>query len=299
MTREAYRHCELCPRRCGVDRTAGKKGRCGMTDRLLVARAAPHYGEEPCISGIRGSGTVFFSGCGLGCGFCQNASISLEGKGEPVSDASALREIFERLVGLGVHNLSLVTATQFLPHILPALEPRFPVPVVYNTGGYERTETLRALEKAVDVWLPDLKYASPRTAALCSGAPDYFPVALDAITLMAEMAGPPVLDAEGLLTRGVMVRHLVLPGHLEESLQVLDALADRFPNGEVLVSLMGQYTPCGPLAAAPPFDRGVTAEEYDGALSWMELLGLEGYCQELTAAGTGEIPAFDGTGVKT
>ena len=291
-----YNPCALCPRQCGADRAGGATGFCGMTARPRVARAAPHFGEEPCISGTRGSGTVFFSGCGLGCGYCQNHQISLDGGGREV-EPEALRGIFQRLAAQGVHNLSLVTATQFLPSILPALRPGLGLPVVYNTGGYERVETVQALERDVDVWLPDLKYADGALAKQCSRAEDYFPVATAAIRQMVRQTGRPVFNAEGLLVRGVLVRHLVLPGQLENTLKCLDWLAETFPNGEVLVSLMGQYTPLGPLAKQPPFDRTVTEEEYAGALSWMELLELEGYSQDLTAATTELLPAFDETGV--
>ena len=291
--------CELCPRRCGVDRTAGQTGFCGMSDRVRVARAAPHFGEEPCISGTRGSGTVFFSGCCLGCDYCQNAPISLERNGVDLDGVSALRRVFEALVAQGVHNLSLVTATHFLPAILPALEPGLGVPVVYNTGGYETTQTVESLAGTVDVWLPDLKYAEENLAAARSRAGDYFPVATAAIRQMVEQTGPPVFDREGMLVRGVLIRHLVLPGQVQNSLKVLDWIAETFEPGRVLVSLMGQYTPAGPVAAQSPMDRPVTREEYRAVLDWMAMLGLDqGYWQELSSATTEQIPAFDGTGVK-
>ena len=283
-----------------MDRTAGQTGFCGMTNRVRVARAAPHFGEEPCISGTRGSGTVFFSGCSLGCDYCQNAPISLDRQGVDLSGTAALRRVFEALVAQGVHNLSLVTATHFLPAILPALSPGFGVPVVYNTGGYETLETVQALDGVVDVWLPDLKYAEEDLAAARSRARDYFPVAAAAIRQMAQQTGPPVFDSEGLLIRGVLIRHLVLPGQVQNSLKVLDWIAETFRPGQVLVSLMGQYTPAGPAARQSPMDRPVTREEYGAVLDWMGMLGLDqGYWQDLEAATPEQIPAFDGTGVTT
>lgn len=269
-----------------------------MPAHARVARAAPHFGEEPCISGTRGSGTVFFSGCSLGCGYCQNAPISLYGKGRTVTVAQ-LRRIFVNLIEQGVHNLSLVTATHFLPDILQALPKDRTLPIVYNTGGYETVQTVRALADTVDVWLPDLKYAETEPAERFSHAPDYFPTATAAIQQMAAQTGPPVFNREGILMRGVLIRHLVLPGYVQNSLKVLDWIADTFRPGEVLVSLMGQYVPCGPLADTAPLCRTVTAEEYGAVRSWMMMLGLDhGYWQDLSSADTDQIPAFDGTGVE-
>ena len=233
--------CTLCPRRCKADRAAGQCGFCGAGNTLKVARAALHFWEEPCISGTRGSGTVFFSGCTLRCCYCQNGRISAGGAGKDITPRR-LREIFDELIAQGAHNIELVTATHFLPWILPALEPRLPVPVVYNCGGYERVETLRALEGRVDIYLPDLKYADGALAGALSGAPDYFPVACDAIREMFRQVGPWEIR-EGLLVRGVLIRHLVLPGQLENTRRVIDWVAETFRPGEVLFSLMSQYTP--------------------------------------------------------
>ena len=281
--------CTLCPRNCGAERTAEHgSGFCGMPAGLRVARAMLHRWEEPPISGTNGAGTVFFSGCTLRCCFCQNGSISAGGQGKDISTAR-LREIFDELIARGAHNIELVTPTHFLPWILPALTPRLPVPVVYNCGGYERVETLRALEGCVDIYLPDLKYADARLAGQLSGAMDYFPVAADAIREMVRQVGAVRWEGEKV-TRGVIIRHLILPGNVENSLRVLDWIGENFAPGEVLVSLMRQYTPMGGLPA--PFDRRVTDEEYDAVLSWMYLNELEGFTQEAEAADTGFIPDF-------
>lgn len=291
-----YSHCELCPRKCGVDRTAGKLGFCGMSAQIMAARAALHYWEEPPLSGTKGAGTVFFSGCTLRCAYCQNYDISTEGQGSPVS-SSRLREIFEELIAQGAHNIELVTPTQFLPHILPALSPKLPVPVVYNCGGYESVETLKALEGYVDVWLPDFKYSDPALAKTLSAAPDYVDVAAAAIEEMYRQTGPYVME-DGILKRGVLVRHLILPGQVENSVGVLDRLAGMFPKHSILVSLMSQYTPCGRLKNTPPYDRRITRDEYDTVLSWLYLNGLDdGFTQGYEAASAEYIPNFDGTGL--
>ena len=281
--------CTLCPRLCAAERTSARgDGYCRMPAGLRVARAALHQWEEPPISGTRGAGAVFFSGCTLRCCYCQNGSISAGGRGKDITPRR-LREIFDELIAQGAHNIELVTATHFLPWILPALEPRLPVPVVYNCGGYERVETLRALEGCVDIYLPDFKYADARLAGQLSGAADYFPVAADAIREMVRQVGAVRWEGEKV-TRGVIIRHLILPGNVENSLRVLDWIGENFAPGEVLVSLMRQYTPMGGLPA--PFDRRVTDEEYDAVLSWMYLNELEGFTQEAEAADTGFIPDF-------
>ncbi len=291
-----YRRCTLCPRMCGVDRTAGERGFCGMPGRITAARAAAHYWEEPVISGEYGSGAVFFSGCTLRCRFCQNYEISTEKRGWPL-DAARLREIFEKLIAEGCHNINLVTPTHFLPDVLPALEPKLPVPVVYNCGGYERAETLRALEGKVDVWLPDMKYSDPRLARALSAAPDYVETAKAAILEMYRQTGPCVIE-NGLLKRGVLIRHLILPGQTDNSVGVLEWIADTFPKGSVLVSLMSQYVPMGPAAKVPPFDRRITEEEYDTVLSWLYLLGLDdGFVQGPEAASLEYVPEFNGEGI--
>ena len=287
--------CTLCPRRCGAERTAEAGGGfCRMPAGLRVARAMLHHWEEPPISGQNGAGTVFFSGCTLGCVYCQNGDISAGGFGKDIS-AARLREIFEELIAQGAHNIELVTPTHFLPWILPALTPRLPVPVVYNCGGYERVETLRALEGLVDVYLPDLKYADGALAAELSGAADYFPVACEAIREMFRQVGPYVLE-DGLLTRGVVIRHLVLPGYLDNTRWALDWIAETFAPGDVLVSLMSQYTPTANMTGR--LARRVTAAEYRAAADYMRNCGItDGFVQERTSAEEAYTPAFDGQGV--
>ncbi|MDO5400006.1 MAG: 4Fe-4S cluster-binding domain-containing protein [Eubacteriales bacterium] len=283
-----YVNCELCPRRCGVDRSRGELGFCRCPDTALVAKAMVHKWEEPVLAGPGGSGAVFFGGCTLGCRFCQNAAIS----GGPVGramDSEALRALFEDLIAQGAENLDLVTPTQFLPTIVPALRPRLPVPVVYNCGGYESERTVRQLDGLVDIYLPDLKYADNGLARTLSGAGDYFETAAAAIREMVRQTGPVRWSGEKI-TRGVVIRHLILPGFVDNSLGVLDWIGANFAPGEVLVSLMRQYTPMGNLPA--PLDRRVTDREYDAVLSWMYLNRLEGFTQEAEAADSGFIPEF-------
>ena len=292
----SYTHCTLCPRCCGVDRMAGERGFCGMPAYPVAARAAGHYWEEPVISGEYGSGAVFFSGCTLRCRFCQNYEISTQKHGFGL-DSARLREIFQHLVDEGHHNINLVTPTHFLPDILPALEPKLPVPVVYNCGGYERVETLRQLEGKVDVWLPDMKYSDPRLSRLLSAAPDYVEVAKAAILEMYRQTGPAVVE-NGLLKRGVLIRHLILPGQVDNSVGVLEWIANSFPKSAVLVSLMSQYVPMGPASRVPPFDRRITQEEYDTVLSWLYFFGLDdGFMQGPEAASLEYVPEFNGEGI--
>lgn len=284
----SYVNCELCPRKCGVDRTAGERGFCGGPDRAVVAKTMLHMWEEPALAGSGGSGAIFFGGCTLGCKYCQNMAIS----GSPVGktmDAQELRQAMEQLIAQGAENIDLVTPTHYLPTILPALRPKLSVPVVYNCGGYERVETLRSLEGLVDIYLPDLKYADNALAEKLSGAADYFEIATKAIREMVRQTGPVVFDGEKV-KKGVIVRHLILPGCVENSLKVLDWLGDTFRPGEILVSLMRQYTPMGKLPS--PFDRRVTEEEYDAVLSWMYLNDLEGFTQEAESAQDLFIPDF-------
>lgn len=283
-----YTNCRLCPRECGVNRAAGETGFCGCPATALVAKTMRHMWEEPVLAGSGGSGALFFGGCTLGCKYCQNAAISGGPVGTPV-DSAGLRRIFEDLIAQGAENIDLVTPTQFLPTILPALEPRLPVPVVCNCGGYERVETLRELEGKIDIYLPDFKYADGALAADLSGAPDYFPRAQDAIREMVRQTGAPQWQGDKLL-RGTVIRHLILPGHVDNSLRVLDWIGETFAPGQVLVSLMRQYTPMGNLPA--PFDRRVTEEEYQAVLSWMYLNDLEGFTQEAESADKRFIPDF-------
>ena len=283
-----YVNCKLCPRRCGVDRTTGKTGYCGAPDKALVAKTMLHKWEEPVLAGCGGSGAIFFGGCTLGCAYCQNRAISRKAVGTPM-DSSELRQCMEQLIAEGAENIDLVTPTQYLPTILPALEEKLPVPVVYNCGGYERPETIEQLAGKVDIYLPDMKYADSILAKKLSGAADYFTVAAEAIQTMVRQVGPVQWEGEKI-TKGVIIRHLILPGHVENSLKVLDWIGETFAPGEVLVSLMRQYTPMPGLPA--PFDRKITEEEYDAVLSWMFLNDLEGFTQEEDAADTAYIPNF-------
>ena len=283
-----YISCTLCPRECGVDREAGELGHCGAPDAALVAKTMLHKWEEPVLAGSGGSGAIFFGGCTLGCRYCQNREISARPVGVP-TDSVQLRRMMEELIAQGAENIDLVTPTHYLPTILPALEKKLPVPVVYNCGGYERVQTLKALEGKVDIYLPDLKYADDALALQLSGAKDYFAVATAAIREMVRQTGSVVWEGDKV-TRGVIVRHLILPGHIENSLKVLDWLGENFAPGEILVSLMRQYTPMGGME--PPFDRRVTDEEYDAVLSWMLLNDLEGFTQDAEAAEQEFIPDF-------
>ena len=286
-----YRNCELCPRRCGVDRMAGERGWCGAPDTALVAKTMLHQWEEPVLSPNGRSGAVFFGGCTLGCIYCQNRAISRQAVGTPM-DAQQLRTVFEELIGQGAENIDLVTPTQYLPTILPALEPKLPVPVVYNCGGYERVATLKQLAGKVDIYLPDLKYSDKALGRDLSGAENYFSVAKLALKEMVRQTGFSQWEGDKLV-RGTVVRHLILPGQVENSLRCLDWLGDHFKPGEILVSLMRQYTPMEATANMPPFDRKITDEEYDAVLSWMYLNGLEGFIQEDEAADQQFIPDFE------
>ncbi len=283
-----YVNCNLCPRGCGVDRAAGELGWCRAPDAALVAKVMLHKWEEPALAGAGGSGAVFFGGCTLGCKFCQNIAISGRPVGEKM-DSVQLRCTFEALIACGAENIDLVTPTQYLPTILPALEPKLPVPVVYNCGGYERVETIRALAGKIDIYLPDFKYADPQLAGQLSGAEDYFMSTTAALREMVRQVGAPQWEGDKL-KKGVIIRHLILPGHVENSLKVLDWIGENFAPGEVLVSLMRQYTPMPGLPA--PFDRPITDREYDAVLSWMYLNDLEGFTQDKDAADAGFIPEF-------
>lgn len=287
--------CILCPRQCGVDRTE-RVGYCGSGSLPKVARAAKHHWEEPCISGTEGSGTVFFSGCTLGCVFCQNREISRGGIGREVT-VEHLADIFKRLEGQGVHNLNLVTPTHFTPQILQALELAKPtVPVVMNCGGYERVETLRQWEGKVQVYLPDLKYFSPELSAKYSAAPDYFAVASKAIQEMHRQQ--PQLVWEGdLLKQGLIIRHLVLPGCMKDSLQILDFLDKNLPKDSFLLSLMSQYTPTENCKKFPEINRRVTTYEYRKVADRAAELGFFGFAQDRRSAKEEYTPPFNLEGV--
>ena len=289
--------CNLCPRNCGAERTETKGGGvCGQPAVPVAAKAMLHLWEEPCLTGKYGAGTVFFTGCNLRCCFCQNGSISQEGTGKVIT-AERLREIFQELVVQGAACLDLVTPTHFTPVILEALgEEPWPVPVVWNCGGYEKPETLRLLEGKVQVYLPDLKYALSAPAKKYSAAGDYFEWASQAILEMFRQTGPYQIDETGLLTRGVLIRHLILPGELENTRRVIDWVAQTFRPGDVLFSLMSQYTPQP--GAEGTLARHVTKAEYRAAAEYMKNCGItDGFTQERTSAKEEYTPDFDLCGI--
>ena len=283
--------CNLCPRLCNAVRTETHgNGFCRVGTLPVVSRAAAHFWEEPCISGSRGSGTVFFSGCSLGCIFCQNEPISRHALGQPMT-AKTLSDLFARVEDLGVHNLNLVNPSHFAPAILEALSLRKPsVPVVWNSSGYETTALVASARGFVDIFLPDFKYAGAETAAQLANAPDYYQTALAAIKAMCEQTGAPVYDAQGLMLRGTLVRHLILPLRTSESLSILDAIACHLPKGTP-VSLMRQYTPMNGVTLAG-LDRKLTAREYIRVRDHMASLDLPGYLQQKEAATSAYTPAF-------
>lgn len=293
--------CTLCPRRCNVERSVhtdpkASLGFCQMGANPVVARAALHAWEEPCISGTRGSGTVFFSGCNLQCVFCQNAVISHEGFGREISPEQ-LRQVFLNLVDQGAHNINLVNPTHFVPAISRAIGQGLPVPVVYNSSGYESLETLRHMAGKVQVYLPDFKYADPQLSARLSGAPDYVEVATAALDEMVKQCGGCTYDEEGLLTRGVIIRHLVLPGQLENTFNVIDYVSEHYAD-RVIFSLMSQYVPCGRASDYPDIDRVLTQDEIDTAIHYLEMSDMEeGFIQQRDSAQTAYIPPFDLEGV--
>ncbi|MBQ7810475.1 MAG: radical SAM protein [Clostridia bacterium] len=285
--------CKLCPHKCGALRSKDtSSGKCGLTTTIKVARIAPHMWEEPPISGVRGSGTIFFSGCTLNCIFCQNYKISAENFGTEIT-AEKLSEEYKQLENMGVHNINLVSATQFLPEIIKSFEIYKPsIPVVYNTGGYERVETLKALEGIVDIYLPDFKYSDNKLGLEYSGAENYAETALSAINEMFRQKGKLSLDDKGIATKGVLVRHLVLPNHTRNSIEALNILKENF--GDLLIlSLMGQYTPQALACDHIKLNRKITKREYQKVLSHLWDLEIDGYSQELESASEEFIPKWD------
>ena len=288
------KECNMCPRRCNVDRSV-KTGFCGQKNVLKAARAAAHFWEEPCISGAGGSGTVFFSGCNLRCVFCQNSQISSGGFGKEIS-VENLREIYARLIDLGVDNINLVTPTHFADLIIESLDEKLPVPVIWNSGGYDSVETIKKLEGKIDIYMPDLKYMN--SANKYSSAPDYPETAVSAITEMFNQVGKFRFDSDGMLKKGVLIRHLILPGNVENTLDVIDWVSGNFKSGDVLFSLMRQYTP-------PEFDTGfrelsrrVTDEEYERCENYMYLAGIEdGFVQDMSSARNEYTPPFNLEGI--
>ena len=302
--------CRLCPRECGADRAGGRKGYCGTDDRVMVARAALHRWEEPCISGTNGSGAVFFCGCPLHCVYCQNRVIS-GGNGGTAVTVPELAKIFLNLQAENAHNINLVTAGHYTPQAAEAVRLAkaggLTIPVVWNSSGYEKAETLRMLEGLVDIWLPDFKYMDPALAERLSHAPDYPVVAKAALAEMVRQAerpaekeneaDPALFTDDGLMRRGVIVRHLLLPGHVKQSKQVVEYLLLTYGN-RIRISLMSQYTPMPAVADDPLLSRRVTRREYERLVGYALDLGLEsGFIQERDVAKESFIPAFDGTGI--
>ena len=297
---EAYRACRLCPRNCGANRLQGQHGICGTDSEMRIARAALHFWEEPCISGEAGSGAVFFCGCSLHCRYCQNAEISGGRHGIAVS-VEELKETLLHLAGQGANNINLVTAGHYTPSVVRALEmgraEGLCIPVVWNSSGYEKPETLRMLDGLVDVYLPDFKYPDGRVAAEYSAAPDYPERAKEAISEMFRQTGPVVYDENGLLKKGVLVRHLLLPGHVRQAKDAVAYLLKTYGNS-VSLSLMSQYTPVQRVKNDPLLGRRVTKREYERLLDYALELGMEnGYLQEGEAAKESFIPSFNGEGV--
>lgn len=288
--------CKICPRRCGAERTGEKgQGVCHMPAGIVAAKAMLHQWEEPVLSGTNGAGCIFFSGCNLGCVFCQNGKISHENFGKVISPAR-LREMMEELIAQGAHCIDLVSPTQFTPWILEALEEPLSVPVVWNSGGYESAETLKTLEGKVQIYLPDLKYALERPAQELSKAADYFEVAAAAIDEMVRQVGPYQIGDDGLLKSGVIIRHLVLPGQIENTRRVIDYVSTHFPHGTVLFSLMSQYTPQS--GATGALARRLNHAEYRAAVEYLQSCGIaDGFCQELSSAKEEYTPIFDLGGV--
>ena len=289
--------CSACPRECGVDRTV-QRGFCGETDVIRIARAAPHMWEEPPISGTNGSGTVFFSGCSLRCIYCQNHEIAVSHLGYPVT-AEQLLAIFVDLQAQGVHNINLVTASHFTAQLVPVLQKAktggLRIPVLWNSSGYEKPEMLRMLDGLIDIYLPDFKYMDPDTAKAYSNAPDYPETAKAALAEMVRQVGSPQINADTrLMTRGVQVRHLVLPGHAQESRQVLWYLFQTYGN-IIGYSIMNQYTPMPQMKAHPLLSRRVTEQEYANVVRYAEQIGIENaFTQEGEAACESFIPEFSG-----
>lgn len=295
--------CNVCPRSCKVDRKQsihekGRAGYCRSGMLPIVSRAALHHWEEPCISGTRGAGTVFFAGCNLSCVYCQNYEISELMHGEEIS-VERLRQIYFELITQGAHNIDLVTLTHFTHAIFQSLREPLPVPVVYNCGGYESIHTVAFLRKKIQCWLPDLKYSLREPAARYSDAPDYFEKATAAIEQMYRQTGPYEIGSDGILKKGVLIRHLILPGNLENTKGVLRYVAETFAPGQVLFSLMRQYVPWGRASEFPEINRRLTEEEYNEAKAYMEELGIvDGYTQAADSSDAVYIPAFNGAGVR-
>ncbi len=296
--REILRSCTVCPRQCGVDRSR-QRGYCRAGMVVRAAKAMLHTGEEPCLVGSGGAGAIFFTGCNLGCVYCQNYEISQDGLGWEV-DQQRLAQIMLELQQKGASCLDLVTPTPYLAQIaevLQSIKPRLKIPVVYNCGGYERTETLSWLSGLVDIYLPDLKYKDSALAASYSGCADYFEVACAALQEMFRQVGPVQFTADGRLKKGLLVRHMVLPGAYHDSLELMRWLAAAFPPGAIRVSLMSQYTPTERVAQTASLRRRVTTYEYEKVVEEALALGLQGYSQKRSSSTMALRPEFDGQGI--
>ncbi len=294
--------CALCPRECHVNRNAGEIGYCGQTANLTAARAALHFWEEPCLSGTKGSGAVFFSGCNLRCVYCQNHEIAHGLSGRKIT-VSRLSDIFLELQEKGAHNINLVTPTHFVPQIITALKAAkkqgLSIPIVYNTSAYEKTDTLKKLEGLVDIYLPDLKYQDSLLSERYSHAPDYFETAARAISEMVRQVGTPVFtaDADSLMKKGVIVRHLLLPGCQKDARRILRYLHETYGHN-IYVSIMNQYTPLPQTETVPELNRRISAREYEKIIDFAISIGIEnGFIQEGETASESFIPAFDCEGI--
>lgn len=288
--------CNICPRKCNVERST-EKGMCGMPDTFVVARASKHFWEEPPVSGKNGSGTVFFSGCNLGCVYCQNYEISHGGKGKEISD-SRLTEIFDELIASEVHNINLVNPTHYALRLKKVLEDyRSSVPVVYNSSGYERVSTLKGLEGLIDIYLPDLKYIKEERAGKYSNAPDYFDCASKALIEMKKQCPENIYDGEGIMQKGLIVRHLILPKNTNQSIDILSWIKNNLGE-DTTVSLMSQYTPYGKVEEFKELQRKITAREYEKVLSAAENMGFKNlFMQDFDSSDVKFIPDFDFTGI--
>jgi len=300
VNQNVLKDCTLCPRNCHADRTSGKTGYCKATDELVVARAALHMWEEPCISGEEGSGAVFFSGCAVGCVYCQNHNIAKGLAGKKITVAR-LADIFLELQEKGANNINLVTPSHYMPQIREALdkarEKGLHLPTVYNCSGYEKKETLKHLENYVDIYLPDFKYKDPVPAKRYSNCPEYFPCACEALKEMVRQAGDPEFDERGIMKKGVIVRHLTLPGYLEDSKQIINYLYKTYGD-HIYISIMNQYTPLQYVEKYPEINRKVTEKEYNELVDYAIELGVEnGFIQEGETASESFIPEFNEEGV--
>ncbi len=289
--------CTLCPRECSVNRTAGETGFCGLDNRIKVARMALHHWEEPCVSGTKGSGTVFFSGCNMKCIYCQNYDISRNCKGRFITEEE-LAQSFLSLQNEGAHNINLVTPTHYVPNIKKALDMArldgLKIPAIYNCGGYEKQETIESLKGYIDIYMPDIKYFSDKYAVEYSMADGYFEYAKKALCEMVSQAGEPVLDENGIMQKGVIVRHLMLPSLLFETKKIIDYLASEYKDS-IYISLMSQYTPMPSVSSHSRLNRRINVRHYEAMTEYIELLGLKNvYIQDITSAQDDFIPEFYG-----